>query len=74
MTLQDMREENSGYNPEEKSMYDFNYEHDQYGVTTAVDEEGCRYEEVTCKTEEEYINEFPRTYGIIINNVFYRSV
>lgn len=68
LTLNELRELNSGANPERIDGSDVLAISE--GILTDI--EGHVYERTDCKTEVEYIVKFPKEYGVVLGNVFYK--
>lgn len=69
-TLQELRELNSGANPERIDGSDVQSIKDN--ILELVD--GHVYERTDCKTEVQYILENKGVYGVILGKVFYRQL
>jgi hypothetical protein len=68
--LEELRELNSGANPERMDASDIQEIKDDI----LIDIEGHVYERTNCKSETQYILENKGNYGVVLGRVFYRLI
>jgi len=71
MKLKTLREKNSGYNPEKAIDHGANPVTWPDGRSYLVDSEGHYYRWTFCKTEAQYITNFPNQFGLVMNGEFF---
>lgn len=69
--LAQLREKNSGYNPESAKDHGAEYVQWPDGRRYLVDQDGIYYIWTFCETEEQYIQNYPRCFGLVHKGQFY---
>lgn len=71
MKLSKLREGNSGYNPERAKDHGAKPVQWPDGRSYLVDRDNIYYIWTFCKTEEQYIQNFPKRFGLVHKGQFY---